>query len=48
MGMGKNRVEEVVNVCIENPLGGSAIDTEGEEMQDLVAYLKTLVAKKEK
>jgi hypothetical protein len=48
MGMGKNRVEEVVNVCIENPLGGSAIDTEGEEMQDLVAYLKTLVDKKEK
>jgi hypothetical protein len=48
MGMEKNSVEEVVNVCIENPLGGNAIDTEGEEMQDLVAYMKTLVDKKGK
>ncbi|MFO7605715.1 MAG: hypothetical protein R6W72_05410 [Desulfurivibrionaceae bacterium] len=48
MGMEKNSVEEVVNVCIENPMGGSAIDTEGEEMQDVVAYMKTLVDKKAK
>ncbi|MCA1766452.1 MAG: hypothetical protein LC633_09465 [Desulfobulbaceae bacterium] len=48
MGMKKNRVEEVVNVCIENPMGGSAIDTESEEMQDVVAYMKTLVDKKGK
>ncbi|MCL7488469.1 MAG: hypothetical protein M8357_09895 [Desulfobulbaceae bacterium] len=45
MGMEKDSVEEVVNVCIENPLGGTAIDPQGEEMQDLIAYLKTLVAK---
>lgn len=48
MGMDKNRVEEVVNVCIENPLGGKAIDPQGEEMQDLIAYLKTLVSKQGK
>lgn len=46
MGMDKNSIEEVVNACIEHPMKGSAIDTEGEEMQDLVAYMETLVAKK--
>lgn len=48
MDMDKDSVEEVVNVCIENPLGGTAIDPQGEEMQDLIAYLKTLVSKQEK
>jgi cytochrome c2 len=45
MGKTKNSLAEVINVCIENPLGGKAIDPEGEEMQDLIAYIKTLVAK---
>lgn len=45
MGMEKNSVEEIVNVCIEKPLGGVAIDPAGEEMGDLIAYMKTLVAK---
>ncbi len=45
MGMDKNNVEEIVNVCIERPLGGAAIDPQGEEMQDLIAYMKTLVSK---
>lgn len=44
MGMEKKTLAEVVNVCIENPLGGKAIDPQGEEMQDLIAYMKTLVA----
>ena len=48
MGMKKNNVEEMVNVCIEKPLGGTAIDPQGEEMRDLIAYLKTLVAKQAK
>ena len=48
MDMDKDSVEEVVNVCIENPLGGTAIDPQGEEMQDLIAYMKTLVSKQEK
>ena len=43
MGMGQKSVAGVVNVCIEHPLGGNAIDPEGEEMQDLLAYMKTLV-----
>jgi len=45
MGMEKNSVEEMVNVCIERPLGGVAIDTASDEMLDLIAYMKTLVAK---
>jgi cytochrome c553 len=44
MKMKKNTLAEVVNVCIERPLGGKAIDPQGQEMQDLMAYLKTLVA----
>jgi hypothetical protein len=39
---------EVINLCIENPLGGKAIDPAGEEMLDLKAYMKTLVTKPEK
>ncbi len=46
MSMNKNSIEEVVNVCIENPMKGSALDPEGEEMQDLIAYMETLVDKK--
>jgi len=45
MKMKKKTLAEVVNVCIENPLGGKAIDVRGQEMQDLIAYLETLVAK---
>jgi cytochrome c553 len=48
MGMDKASVADVVNVCIEKPLGGKAIDPQGEEMQDLLAYMKTLVAKQGK
>ena len=43
MGKKKMSLEEVINVCIENPLGGKAIDPQGEEMIDLMAYMKTLV-----
>lgn len=43
MGMDKKTIADVVNVCIEHPLGGKAIDTQGEEMQDMIAYLKSLV-----
>ena len=45
MGMGKKTLAEVINVCIEKPLGGKAIDPNGQEMQDLIAYMKTLVTK---
>lgn len=42
MGMTKKSLAEVINVCIEKPLGGKAIDPQGEEMSDLMAYMKTL------
>lgn len=45
MGMGKKTLAEVINVCIEKPLGGKAIDPLGQEMQDLMAYMKTLATK---
>ena len=48
MGMGKNSVEEVVNVCIEKPLGGTAIDPQGEEMLVLLAYMTKLTPKQGK
>lgn len=48
MGMDKASVADMVNVCIEKPLGGKAIDPQGQEMQDLLAYMKTLAAKQGK
>jgi hypothetical protein len=42
-GKGTMSVVEVINTCIENALGGKAIDPKGEEMQDLTAYMKKLV-----
>ena len=45
MGMKKNSLAEVINVCIEQPLEGKAIDPQGEEMMDLSSYLKTLISK---
>lgn len=45
MDMEKNSVEDVINVCIERPLGGVAIDPKSEEMQDLISYMKTLISK---
>lgn len=47
MGTDKASLAEVINVCIEKPLGGKAIDPRGEEMQDLLAYMQTLVAAKQ-
>ena len=48
MGMEKKSLADVVNVCIERPLGGKAIDTKGEEMADVLAYMKELVEKPKK
>ncbi len=45
MGMKKASLAEVVNVCIENPLEGEAIDPQGDEMLNLIAYMKTLLKK---
>ena len=32
----------VINFCIEKPLAGHAIDPKGQDMADLIAYLKSL------
>ena len=43
MGQEKSSIEGVVNACIEIPLGGKPLDPKGEDMQDLLAYMRTLV-----
>lgn len=48
MGTEKNTIADVVNVCIEKALGGKAIAPQGAEMQNLIAYMKTLVSMPEK
>lgn len=37
------RLTGMVNTCIERPLAGQAIDPEGSEMADIIAYMKGLV-----
>lgn len=41
-GMKENSLEETVNMCIENALNGEALDTQSQEMKDIVAYIKSL------
>jgi cytochrome c len=42
MGTGITTLEEVVNVCITNPLKGKALAVDSKEMKDMVAYIKSL------
>jgi cytochrome c len=42
MGIAMSTLEEVVNTCIEKPLKGKALDTNSQDMQDIVAYIKSL------
>jgi len=42
MGTGMTSLEEVINTCITNPLGGRALEEDSKEMQDIVAYIKSL------
>jgi cytochrome c len=42
MGIAMSTLEEVVNTCIEKPLGGKALDTNSPEMKDIVAYIESL------
>ena len=39
-------LEEAINLCIVNALKGKALDPKSEEMQDIVAYIKSLEKKK--
>jgi hypothetical protein len=41
MGVEKNSLADVINVCIEEPLGGTGLDPRGEEMNNLIASMKT-------
>ena len=43
MGTEKNNLPDVINVCIQQSLGGGALDPQSGEMKDLIAYIKTLV-----
>lgn len=41
-GQGMADLAAVVNYCIERPLSGTAIDPQGQDMLDLVAYIASL------
>jgi cytochrome c len=43
MGREENSLADVVNACIEQPLGGTALDPRGDKMNNLIAYMKTLI-----
>jgi len=45
MGKKVKTLEEVVNICIEMPMKGRAIDVKSEQMKDIVAYIKSLKGK---
>lgn len=42
MGKTAKSLEEVVNICIEGGNKGKAIDVKSAQMQDMVAYIKSL------
>jgi len=42
MGQEQDSLAGIVNVCIKQPMGGTPIDPNGEQMEDLLAYLKAL------
>lgn len=45
MGKKQNSLEEAVNFCIKMALKGKAIDSESEDMLNIVAYIKSLKEK---
>ncbi len=46
MGKTQKSLEEAVNLCIEGANKGKAIDVKSQQMQDIVAYIKSLKAGK--
>jgi len=42
MGQNQNSLEEAVNFCIEMALKGKAIDPKSEDMDNIVAYIKSI------
>lgn len=45
MGQRQGSLEDAVNFCIEKGLKGKAIDPNGQEMKDIVAYIRSLKQK---
>ncbi len=45
MGKKQNSLEEAVNFCIKMALKGTAIDPNGKDMMNIVAYIKSLQSK---
>lgn len=44
-GGGASSLEEMVNICITNPLKGKALAQDSKQMLDMVAYIKSLGSK---
>ena len=42
MGLVATSLEDVVNICIERPLMGKPLAHDSQEMQDIVAYIRSL------
>jgi cytochrome c len=42
MGKKQNSLEEAVNFCIVNAVKGTAIDANGQDMKDIISYIKSL------
>ncbi len=42
MDMEQNSLEEAINICIVMPLQGKEIDPNGQDMKDIVAYIRSL------
>jgi len=42
MGIKLNSLEDAINFCIETHRKGKAIDPKGEDMAEIIAYIKTL------
>lgn len=45
-GETKKSLEEMINSCIVNAIGGKAIDVKSSQMKEMVAYIKSLKSKK--
>ena len=39
----RSKLAGMVNTCIKRPLAGKGIDPDGDEMTDVIAYMKSLV-----
>ena len=42
MDLRVNTLEDVINICIEKPLEGKALDKNSHDMNDIVSYIKSL------